>query len=158
MAKENIISTYRNRKPSGVRLIQRNKSQKQQKQEEREVSLHYGSVWGIHDRSVPFDRERKEDDFKDALRTSIVLETPEEFSTHSLVWTAPGTSKKHDIGKNAPPCLKALPEKDNVKQITYFLIYMNWYASQKTLDKRFCEISTEAKEFLSVLIDRLRNE
>jgi len=124
----------------------------------RETSLLKGSVWGVPDESVPFDKKRKDDDYKDALRPSLVLETPNNFGNNHFVKLAPGTSKYHPHNETNNLCLLASVPPEELKQSTYFLIYFSWNAVQKNLQNRFCELSTSSKERISILMRELVNE
>jgi len=120
--------------------------------EKREMGLYFGSVWGVNDASVPFDRKRNAEYLKDSLRPSLVLKTPESFEDYTLVEMAPGTSHEHPVGYKYPTCLKADVPPEKLTQTTYFLLYLKWSSVQKNLEKRFCELSTELKNILSNII------
>lgn len=115
----------------------------------------FGSIWGIEDRSVPFDYNRKEDDYKDKLRPCAVVKIPKSLNSYALIETVPGTSKFHPIGEEFPPCLKAEVPPEELHKTTWFLVYMKFFSVRKKLEKRFCELSTESKNKLTELIEEI---
>lgn len=119
---------------------------------EREISLTFGSVWGIQDASVPFDKKRKVEEVKARLRPCLILETPDSFEDYDVVHVAPGTSKFHPIGKQHPPCLMAKVPPEDLEQTTYFLLYFSWYSVQKNLDRKITELSTGLMNLLRKMI------
>ncbi len=124
-------------------------------EEERINGLYFGSVWGIADKSVPFDSKRKSSHIKSSLRPCVVLETPRTFKPYDLVHVAPGTTTPHPIGGNYPPCLKTAPPQEKVKVPTYFLIYYRWFSVQKNLNQRFFVLSDSAQAILNKILASL---
>lgn len=124
-------------------------------QNKRELSLLFGTVWGVNDFAVPFDNKRKDDDFKETLRPCLVLETPDDFGDNYLVWMAPGTSKFHKIKDKIEPCFYADPQYENVRKPTYFLLYFEWFAKQKTVINKFLELSEDGKTKLKELVNEM---
>jgi hypothetical protein len=114
----------------------------------RELKLHYGSVWGIDDKSVPFDAKRKDEDLKESLRPCLVIETPKSFEDYDLVEMAPGTTHFHPVGIEYPECLRADVPPEDLYKTTYFLLYLRWSSVQKNLFRNLTELSTELKNLL----------
>ena len=119
-------------------------------QSERETFLYQGAIWTVLDKSIPFDRKRKEKDIKNASRPTLVLETPENFGDSDLVWLAPGTTKKHNPKKYNSIVAKVPPEA--LKKTTWFLLKYSWWGVQKNLVKRIGELSPRLKDKLQTLL------
>lgn len=153
----NLITVYKNLpkfqkiRTSKKRRIKTNK--KQEDFEYRELNLLFGSVWGLNDRSVPFDRKRKDDDYKSALRPSLVLGTPDYYEDYNEVSLAPGTSKYHSDKDPNNPCLIAEVPPENLKRTTYFLLYYSWTAKLFTIDRKLAELSVESKNKLAKILE-----
>ncbi len=128
-------------KKNEIRLIKRKSRHSAAQELDTKDLLKFGSVWGVEDRAVPFDYNRKEDDYKNALRPCLVLGTPFNFNSYDSVKTAPGTSIPHPFGFKKPPCIKAEVPPENLKKTTFFLIYFQWYSRQSELEKYFTELS-----------------
>lgn len=111
--------------------------------EHRIAGMTFGSVWGIHDRYVPFDKKRRLETMKDKMRPAVVLETPNQFCERCKIWLAPGTSRDHDKLNKGEVILKAKVPPENLNKTTWFLIHFSWFAVQWQLDKRFTDLSTE---------------
>ncbi len=111
--------------------------------EHRIAGMTFGSVWGIHDRYVPFDKNRRIENIKDKMRPAVILETPKQFCEHCIIWLAPGTSINHDKFNKGEVILKAKVPPEDLSKTTWFLIHFNWFAKQWQLEKRFTELSTE---------------
>ena len=116
--------------------------------EKRENELYLGSVWGIDDKSVPFDGNRKDENIKNSLRPCLTLQTPNSFENYDLVQMAPGTTNFHNVGHNYPECLRADVPPEDLNQTTYFLIYLRWSSIQKNLDRKICDLSTQLKKYI----------
>jgi mRNA-degrading endonuclease toxin of MazEF toxin-antitoxin module len=149
---ENLKKVHRLKKKE-IRIYKR-KKRVPQNQFIRETSLFKGSIWGVPDKSIPFDRRRKEDEYKDSLRPTLVLTTPDTFNDYDLVWVAPGTSKFHKIGNKFPYTLKVEVPPENLEKTTYFLMQYHWFAIQKNMEKKFTELTSETKtKFYEILED-----
>lgn len=140
-------------KKKEIRVYKR-KSHSSSEKSKREISLFQCSIWGVPDKSIPFDRRRKEDEYKDSLRPTLVLTTPDTFNDYDLVWVAPGTSKFHKIGNKFPYTLKVEVPPENLEKTTYFLMQYHWFAIQKNMEKKFTELTSETKtKFYEILED-----
>lgn len=140
----------RNIKKREIRIVKRAKPTDKEVYE-REINLTFGNVWGVNDRAVLFDDLRKEEDYKNTLRPCLILQTPDDFTDYSFVNLAPGTSKYHK-STDGQPCLIAKAEIEECKKDTYFLIYFRWNSLQKTVEKKFFELSPNSKSQLEKLL------
>ncbi len=151
------LKTVHKIKKKEIRIYKR-KSLLEEEETLKSMKFNFGSIWGIEDKLVPFDYKRNETNYKDSLRPSLIIETPLKFGDNQLVKLAPGTTKFHKCKKIRDFCLFVSVPPEELDQSTYFLIYFSWKAVQKNLQKRFCELSTKAKERLSILVKEFDNE
>jgi hypothetical protein len=135
-----------------LRILKR-RPQENKAAEERAAGLVFGSIWGVNDHGVPFDGKREDDHYKNTLRPCLALETPDDFEDHSEVWIAPGTTHSHPVGRNYPPCFMAETGREDIRKTTWFLLYFQFPAMQKTLEKRFTELSAEGKQKVRSLME-----
>lgn len=153
MYKKTIIELKkeRNLKDKEIRLLKR-KEYKNKDIEYRELNLFYGTVWGIPDRSIPFDNKRKKSEYKNSNRPVLVLETPKEFDDYKPILLAPGTSKIH-LSTNYKPVLDI---KTNKKKdvTTYFLLYFKWKSVQKNLQKKLYQLTENQINRLNNLLKK----
>jgi len=111
--------------------------------EHRIAGMTFGTVWGIHDRFVPFNKMRKPDEFKNALRPCVVLESPKSFCNRCKIRMAPGTSRKHDKHNAGEKIFKVKVPPERLTKTTWFLLHFVWLANQNHLEKKFIELTTE---------------
>ncbi len=141
------LKTERNLKEKEIKLLKKN-VHKNKDIEYRETNLFFGTVWGMHDKSVPFDNKRQEFNYKNTNRPVLVLKTPTEFDDYKPVILAPGTSKVHFSTYDKPVLDVKTNNKKGIK--TYFLLYFKWESVQKNLRKKLYQLDEEQ-------INRLNN-
>lgn len=139
-------------KKKSIRIIKR---RDKEELNNKNLSILFGTIWGIEDKSVPFDYHRKPEKIKNSLRPCVVLSTPTSFSDSSFVSVAPGTSKIHSANDESKFCFVAEVPPESLEKTTYFLLYFRWYEIQKKLQKKLCELTIESKTKLERLIEGL---
>lgn len=148
-----------------TRRLKRKEFRKPKREEEREdradefeINLILGSVWGIHDKRVPFDFNRKAEHIKDKLRPCLVIEKHNNLSRGRFVLVAPGTSTYHPDEKDEDLTLTAYVPPEELNQTTYFLIYYRWHTFQKNLESKFCDLSTGKIHQLENLMGKINEQ
>jgi len=121
----------------------------------REANLCFGSVWGVEDKSVPFDNFRNEIDIKNSLRPTVVIETPQNWESYNVVSVAPGTSKNHKNTKDFPVYDECI-NTTNPSLRTYFLLYLKWNSVQKNLVKKFYTLDVPQSNRLKNLLKTIK--
>ncbi|MCK9280184.1 MAG: hypothetical protein M0P71_06160 [Melioribacteraceae bacterium] len=119
----------------------------------RIIEFNFGSVWGIPDGAVPFDNERKKDDYKDCDRPCVVISKPIDMPSNEDAIFAPGTTHYHDPDHKINIVLYASNKKENLKYSTYFLLYFKFSVPSKFINSKFCDLSKESKNQLKLLVE-----
>lgn len=120
----------------------------------REVHMIKGSVWSIHDRDVPFEGGRAEEEYQEYMRPALVTETPEKYGDYDTVNIAPGSSHPY-YSKYGFRDLVAWVPGEALDRTTYFRLFLRFNVRQTKLLKKLSAVS----EGLRVKLDeRLREE
>ncbi len=119
----------------------------------RTIEFNFGSIWGIPDGAVPFDSERKNDDYKSSQRPCVVVSKPIDINSNYDAIFAPGTTKWHNINDNKMPILFTSHEEEKLNLDTYFLLYYKFTISPQINKNWFCNLSPTAKNKLKLLME-----
>jgi len=131
--------------PKNIKISQLKKKNRKSsisiKQEDKEIQMIFGSVWGIQDRHVAFGEERKDEHIKDSLRPCLALETPSKFGDNSNIEVAPGSSNFWNNQLYTEKIITASVPPEDLERTTYFKIHLAHLQLQKHLEKKFCDLS-----------------
>jgi len=116
----------------------------------KEKNLIKGSVWGIADSSVSFDKKRNAEKIKEADRPCLILKTPQLFETYSKVLIAPGTTQISNFDLQHSFVIKVNVPPEALKRTTYFKLSFLEFVPQIVLTKKYCDLSSK-------LIDEIDN-
>lgn len=108
----------------------------------REVHMVKGSVWSIHDRDVPFEGGRAEDEYQEYNRPALVTETPEKYGDYDTVNIAPGSSHPY-YSKEGFRDLVAWVPGEALSKTTYFRVFMRYDTPQKLLFRKLTDLSAQ---------------